>query len=267
MKSDKCFASLVAVLTLFMAGSLPATGSTITFSGDDWTSSNHGRVFIRDGINDEGWVTFDEGNNRNRGRQQWIWMDVASAVSSVPGGATVTSATLSYPSVVRNAGSEDVSDVIYSIFAVPGDGTDQGIGAVLAVGANNGPVESPQHDGDDVPIFYGQNTPYGAVTGITDTPAPQEFDVTDLVAGWVDGTLTENVGLMIQLWDRYLGSGSPEAGMREINFVEWVPNGVGSPGDAADRPTLTIEFTPIPEPSALVLVLLGSLGLGCGLRR
>lgn len=240
------------VLVILASASQLAIGGTVTFSGDDWTTDNQFRVFIGGDAGTTGWTTFDDGRFNNNGRQQWAWMDVSDAIAAIPTGATVSSATLDYTKVESQG--IDISTTTFSIFAVPGD--DRGRAAVTAAGADG-------RDGMDVPDYYGENTPYGAVTGITDQVSAQSFDVTGLVQGWVNGTLTENVGQMMLLWDQVLGD--PADSANRNNWVQWVDGADNDLLDAADRPTLTIEF--VPEPGALGLMLIGLMGITCGKRR
>lgn len=219
------------VLLVLLAGGSGA--DTLVFGGNDWDENNQFRTFIGGEAGTTGWTTFDDARFNNNGRQQWTWMNVASAISRIPSDATVASATLSYPSVAARDLTNTVdpalmADVVFSIFEVPGDGVDKGRAAVIAAGGAG-------RDGMDVVDFYSENTPYGSATGITDTPSMQELDLTDLVQGWVDGSLTENVGQMMLLWDRYNGT-SPQQ-----NWLRWVPGSDNMLGDAADRPTLTID--------------------------
>lgn len=213
-----------------------AQADTLVFGGNDWDTDNQFRTFIGGTAGTTGWTTFDDARTINNGRQQWTWMDVSSAISRIPGDATVASATLSYPNAAANLehpSSVDVSEVVYSIFTVPGDGIDKGRAAVIAAGGEG-------RDGLDVPAFYSENTPYGSVTGVTDAASVHEFDITSLVQGWVDGSLNENVGQMMLLWDRYIGD--PNADPLEFNWVRWVVSGGDNAlGDVADRPILTID--------------------------
>lgn len=228
-------ASLLTALALSGA----AHADTITLGGDDWTG-NQARVFIGGG-GSASWTIFDDGTTTNESRQQWTWMDVSAALGDIPSGHTVTSATLTYNPGPADQDADDGSSVKYAIFGVPGG--DQGRAAVIAAGGAG-------RDGDDVLDFYAENTGYGEISGVTGTSSEVTFDITALVEGWNNGSLTENPGEMMLLWDS-------RAGAR--NWVRWVPSGQDDFfGDAADRPVLTIE-TVVPEPNSLALLGLGGL--------
>ena len=241
MKTTLIFAMLLSITS-------QVHSDIITFSGDDWVSGaegaagvNHGRTFIGAGAGDSGWTLFDDGTTVNSSRQQWLWMDTSSALTLIPAGHTITSATLSFP------GAKDIDNdgasVIYSLFEV--SGSDRGRAAVIAAGTAG-------RDGNDVPDFFASNTAYGSVTGLTNAFAPQTFDLTPLVAGWHSGTLTTNPGQLNLLWDSRGGA---------RNYARWVnEESDNQPGLAVNRPTLTIQTT-IPEPSALSLLLLGGIAV------
>jgi len=225
-------------------------GVVLTFSGADWVGSNHARVFIGGG-GDIGWTTFDDGTFGNPSRQQWQWMDVSSVLGGIPGGDTVVSATLSFPGVARQASfGGDSSSVTYSIFEVPG--ADQGRAAVIAAGGAG-------RDGNDARDFYAENTGFGAVTGIGETASSESFDVTALVEGWNNGSLTTNPGQMMLLWDS-----QPSA----ANYVRWgnpTSDNTDLAANESNRPTLTI--TTVPEPSGAFLFGLASLTMMMRRRR
>ena len=202
MRTVLSFAALTTMaLTTMMVGTAGAV--TITFSGDDWVADsdlaaegvlagnhgsfdgNHARRFIaaHPGIpdypdGDSSWTTFDSGNNGSGTQQQWIWMDVSAALAQIPAGHTVTSATLDFPGVKHAANSGGGGDVKFSAFAVPGDPNDRGREAVIAAGGAG-------RDGNDLTDFYAENTPFGAISGISSSEfQPKSLDITGLVQGW-----------------------------------------------------------------------------------
>jgi hypothetical protein len=239
-----------AALTM-MVGTAGAV--TITFSGDDWVADsdlaapegsvlagnhgsfdgNHARRFIaaHPGIpdypdGDSSWSTFCSDKMHNGTQQQWIWMDVSAALAQIPANDGIVSATLDFPGVKHAANSGGGGDVQFSAFAVPGDPNDRGREAVIAAGGAG-------RDGNDLTDFYAENTPFGAISGISSSEfQPKSLDITGLVQGWQSGSITDNPGQMILVNDRII---------EPYTFVRFANQDGETVGTAENRPILTIE--------------------------
>ena len=151
------------------------TTMTTDIGTDYWvTNTNHSRVGA--GFTDGDWVTYYAGT----GTDQVQWMNIASQLSGIPSGSTVSSAVLTFPEAVLYS-HDSFAD--YSIFPIPAGSTTKGRAEVAAVTS---------------PVYYASHTHYGLVTkSQIDAVGAVSFDITDLVQGWLDGTLTTNVGQLM----------------------------------------------------------------------
>jgi hypothetical protein len=241
--SGRLLAIAVVVITFTLGDSAWADPITI-MANTDWNDSNHNRVY--QGLKESDGIAWME-LTPDYGVTEWIWMDIGKDWKKlIPSGQTIQSATLTFP----NAWSFRSGSTTFSVFEVQGDGSDKGMASVMAYAPYNNLANVANCVG-----FYGDHTAFGAVTtaaGATDPNSIQisaAFDVTNLLKGWLDGTLNTNPGQMMIM------------GNTNDFYVNWNLNTPAGSDIDAYRPTLMVTTAPVPEPSTIVLLTLGLLGL------
>lgn len=247
------------VFSALLAFTGRATGTMITIADSSfWVAgTNYYCVGIGVGSGNslslDRWMNYDDGTTSNWYAQQWLWMNIGTAwISRIPPGETIISASVTFSEAnFRTGTGYGTSD--YSIFEVPGDGSvglnPSNLGRQAIIDFNG-----QGRNGNELPDWYAGHTGYGLVTAAQiNATGPVTFDITDLVKGWYEGTLTQNKGqMMILNKDRSGGT----------TFAAW---GVafGYSSDPGSGPTITAitATSVVPEPSTWVMWASGVVAL------
>jgi hypothetical protein len=207
---------------------------TVTFASTSWTTTNYYREYSDGGsyAEDGQWCVMD--NVPGSPYMEYMWLNPGTAwMSTIPTGATITSATMTF---AEASGSD--SDHVSGSSVFEALGTDKGRAAMgIATGGT--------------PTFYKNHTAYGYVSAAQiNATGPITYDIKDLVVGWRNGSVV-NPGKMMIVGD---GVGTSDY----YNVRLGVSSGYAE--GPSFGPTLTITYS-VPEPSTLVILATGLLGL------
>ena len=199
-----------------------------------WNSGNYAREYS-DGTTwapDNTWTVADG----VQGYKEHLWLNIGTSwETSIPDNQKIVSATLTFAA----ANSEAFSAADCGIFEVP-DANYGNTTLGLTVGNSAANYQSL--------TCYGVLSASQISAGSVASPHAVTTDITNLIKGWKDHTLTTNPGQMMILGD---------SDSFKVNFgVE-----SGFADAPASGPTIMIETAPVPEPSALVLLATALIGL------
>jgi hypothetical protein len=245
-------------LALVVLCSPPASGETITL-----TPERDASLYESSGTrsNGAGGVIFTGTNSSGSPRRGLLWFDVAGGI---PAGATIDSVQLTLTVAGVAGGGADPFPYVTGIYPLVrdwGEGT-QGAGSNTAGSGQGFPTASDGTTATWTHAFLA-NQPWTTIGGdFTATPSAtasvagmvgSSFTwgstaamVTD-VQGWLNSPAT-NFGWMV------LGDEADVASFRSFHSREAT--------NASLRPALTVTFTPVPEPSTLLLGALALLSIG-----
>jgi len=198
---------------------------------------------------------------------------VAFDVSPIPAGSTINSVTLTlFFDMAPDTRTFPIS--VHRLLADWGEGASNAGGVGSGGGGGMG-AAAAQNDATWLYRFYNAASPTSSptwtspgaegdyvttasastsITGSQGTPIAHTWSGAGLIAdvqAWVDGS-SGNFGWLLKGIENQ-GGGT----VRRFESRQNSNNGTGSTVDA--RPLLTIDFTPVPEPSALAIVLVAGL--------
>ena len=162
--------------------------------------------------------SFDLGSGAS-GTQLYMWFDFSEKLSMIPGGSTVSSATLAWSGTVAS-----------SVFGTPAVNSELGIFPVPD--ANHG-IDSlaASFSGSDLVDYYAANTPVAEFTAAIGQTPVATWNITSLVQNWIDNPGAPQRGeLMI------LNDANPM-------FMDWDI-------DVANRPELSLLVSTTSDPGA-----------------
>ena len=249
----------LVLLTFAASPVLTASAATLTLTALDDT-------YLRASVSDSnfgGHTQVLAGTLGNSGLHALFRFNLNQAALS---GATITSATLKLYSDGNDSGSLASATLNLFQLAAANAGWVEGTGAgstgevLTGVATWNHQVRSTTPwagtAGASTPGTDYINTSLGSFTGNPQTiTAGTEMNFT---SGAFAGAVAGNIGGALNLW---VGSPEQESGSRNFFRIATVENAT-----VANHPTLIIEYTPIPEPSA-TLMFAGALGLLASRRR
>lgn len=175
----------------------------------------------------------------------------------------------------RDATSENIDDYnafVQSVADAAGIGSNSPIGPITwkAIGST-ATVAARDNALVSAPVYR-----LDLFSGLPWSPSPQTLVATGFADFW-DGSLVAplNVGICHvwtgssfdgrALFDRWLGSLGPQVGLSGFQNSWWISNDFYDPGLSSTIPTyfysLSEELTVIPEPSTIILMSCGLLGL------
>jgi hypothetical protein len=248
-----------ALLTLLFAlvCTAPALGETISL-----TSQRDATLYESSGTrsNGAGGVIFTGTNSSGSPRRGLIWFDVASVI---PTGATIDSVQLSLTVAGVAGGGTDPFPYVTRIYPVTrnwGEGT-LGAGSNTAGSGQGFPTPTDGTSATWTHAFL-DSQPWTTVGGdYNATPS-----ATASVAGTVGSSFTcGSTAAMVTDVQGWLNNPAGNFGWMvlgdEVDVASFRSFHSREATNAAQRPALTVTFTPVPEPSTLILCATAALAI------
>ena len=232
---------LITALLVYCFHSAPALAAidiTPTWVGyNNAGAGNSGRTSSQ-GFTDQYVISYDSAGVA----QQYPIFNIGTSWIGTSVTGPITSATLTFPEAYRMLSGAGT----YSVFEVPGT---PGYPDYSKTTINN--FNGAGYNGSELYDWSGAHTKYGLVTKPQlDATGPVSFDITALLEGWRNGSLTTNPGWMMIL-------------VNDLSHDSGAAFGAAS-GNPTMNGTITVNVAAVPEPGTMVVWGLAILGLLCG---
>lgn len=245
-------------MALVILCSPPAWGETITL-----TPGRDASLYESSGTrsNGAGGVIFTGTNSSGSPRRGLLWFDVAGGI---PAGATIDSVQLTLTVAGVAGGGADPFPYITGIYPLSrnwGEGT-QGAGSNTAGSGQGFPTPSDGTSATWTHAFLADQTWTTVGGDFVATPS-----ATASVAGTVGSSFTwGSTAAMVADVQSWLSSPATNFGWMvrgdEVDVSSFRSFHSREATNAAQRPALTVSFTPVPEPSTLLLGGMALLSIG-----